>query len=284
MQLYCFLPFLILLAGFLVGTRAQNPECGIEYGVNLSEEDCMRSIYDLFEILVPDVTSFHSQGLFSRQRSISNLGTTLPQARPYQTCSVGIDVANPAGPPVRAIFRTVWRSLTDLYHTCVRGPHLGGSLERDGLVYVVVHTASLVGQGTCLVPETPPIENLAQCVALKVHAMQRAYAAQSAPQGGSASALTPPSLPPQPGLRSQPQFLPSSMQTDMLSEFDTIQPLLLQASQNRIPLQEQLAAMGIPDPEPSPTTSFPETTSLSRTSMTTASSTSRKRKIKVTEY
>ena len=259
MQLYLFLLFLVHLAGLMVCTRAQEPECSIYYGVNINHMDCIHSITDHYESLVRGEPVLTGEALFSRHRTISSLRATLPQAYPYQTCSIGIDVANPVGPPIRAPYRDIFQNMLSLYDTCVQGRQSGGSLERHGLVYVIVHTASPVAQGSCLEPRTVPLVNLAECISQKAQAVEMSMAAPTTWVRGSASGLTPPALPPLPQLRSpsqvpSPPLVPSPSPTDPLAEFDSIEPLLLQGSRGHMTFEEQLDALVTTNPSPQPTT------------------------------
>ena len=260
MQLYLLLLSLVHLAGFLVGTRAHDPECRIFYGIGIYPADCMQSIIDFYQSLLRNEVLIDAEILFGRHRPFISLRATLPQGHPYQTCSVGIDVVNPAGPPVRSTYRAVFQSLLQLYNACVRLQGSGGFFERDGLVYVIVHTASLVARGTCLEPRVAPVSNIAECIAQKAQAIETSLLANSAMAMGSANGPAPPSLPPHPQLHLSPQ-------TDPLAEFDTIEPLIVQASREHVTFQEQLDAMAAANPRPQ------LATSISPTSTTIASST-----------
>ncbi|MCJ1249437.1 hypothetical protein MMC30_006661 [Trapelia coarctata] len=165
---------------------ASEPECKESYGGNIDLYHCM-------EALEHWKSRFRNrQQKFSRHHIVGGAISTMPQAVTFQTCSIGVDLAdvsfgNSEFRHVMSSWATLKIGIDILLHSCVsprpgttprntpadKKWHIGGRLVFGSFDIVVINPALNVGMGTCLHPPRTPPMSLGRCIETQANFLQQ---------------------------------------------------------------------------------------------------------------
>ena len=155
----------LLVFQFLALVVDAQIECIEDFGSNIQRRDCLDAARALFAIASrEDLGNYDTDDrVFSRQGN-GPLKFQMPHGYSYATCSIGIDLLDSRTRISNwALLR---RHMYALIDHCVGEPNsfIGGSLEVDGFVFVVINPTQLQVRGTCLESRPRHEWNLAWCV------------------------------------------------------------------------------------------------------------------------
>lgn len=175
------------------------PVCLTFLGQGIDFKDCEEALHHFdtrkkqggyqSNLLAPTDTTDANRKLraFGRDSDIVGRLHTLPLGSGWKTCSIGIDLVDPAPISKAYAWNDLSAAIRHLLRECTQRSFLGGVLVHEGFEFVVVNPLTGLVDDTCMAPAKPLGMSLRRCIAGRLDVNRAQDQSHAGPSAGHAS-------------------------------------------------------------------------------------------------